>query len=380
MSSRAKSARKSETPAAPEAPKETPASEAARKIRELKAQLGVGGGTAQIFRLETGKRPRYLDKVGIDELAQDPHELVRSRWGGGDYQVTLRDAGNLYIEGGSVQLSIGGPPAPEPDKFDELERKWDERVRAAQKGDASGPELVRFMFETMREQLRELRNPPAAAASGNPMEMAVAMVTAIQEANGPILEALLARKSEPARNRTEELRELLELVTLVQGLANNGTEKSSGLDRVIDKLADPLAGFFARAAPTTSGPPGAPPMLPPVPPPTTPANGRPAWFPLLERAIPSLLGWAKAAKDPELRADLVIDDLPDNLLGPVHEQLSRGEDFLAEFFANVPAAEASRQWFVAFFLRLRADLDTMYVDEESGEEKAPTVDSGVSPA
>lgn len=386
MSSAAKSRRKGKAPDEPAAAaRETPASEAARKIRELKAQLGVGGGTAQIFRLETGKRPTYLDKVGIDELAQDPHELVRSRWGGGDYQVTLRDAGNLYIEGGSVQLSIGGPPAPVPDKFDELERKWTERIAAAKGGEASSPELVRFMFDTMREQLREIRNPPAGAQGANPMEMAVSMVTAIQSANAPILEALLARanKREPERSRTEELRELLELVTLVQGLSNGGGEKSSGLDRVIDKLADPLAGFFSRAAPTTSGPPGEPPMLPPTPKPPAPVDGRPAWYPVLERALPQLVAWARAAKEPELRADLVLDDLPDHLLGPVHEQLLRGEEFVAEFMMHVPAAEPFRPWFVAFFARLRLGLDTMYTEGDepaaggNGEASTPATSAEV---
>lgn len=382
--SRSKSTRKSEPAAEPV--KETPASEAARKIRELKSQLGVGGGTAQVFRIETGKRPTYLDKVGIDELAADPHELVRSRWGGGDYQVTLRDSSNQYIEGGSVQLTIGGPPAPTPDRFDELQKRWDERLAAASKGEASGPELMRFMFDTMREQLRELRAPPAAAAGGNPLEMAVAMVSTIQAANAPILEALLARGNrEPKeRSRTEELRELLELVTLVQGLGNGGGEKSSGLDRVIDKLADPLASFFSRAAPTTSGPPGAPPMIEPPRPPAAPAaNGRPAWYPLLERAIPHLVAWARAEKDPELRADVVIDDLPDDMLGPVHEQLSRGDNFFTEFMANVPAAEPFRPWFGAFFQRLKFDLDTMYTEGDDEPEKSdapaqPMVDGGAA--
>lgn len=107
-------------------------------------------------------------------------------------------------------------------------------------------------------------------------------------------------------------------------------------------------------------------MLNPPPSPAPSPNGRPAWYPVLERAIPQLVAWARAGKDPELRADLVIDDLPDHLLGPVHEQLERGDNFLTEFFEHVPPAGDFRVWFGTFFQRLRFDLDTMY--SEGGDD------------
>ncbi|MGE0160723.1 MAG: hypothetical protein AB7T31_15050 [Gemmatimonadales bacterium] len=350
--------------------------EAAAKIRSLKESLGISGGTASVFRTATGQKPKYLGKIGIDELLADPHDVVKARFGGGDYQLTLIDGDHKYVPGGSVQLSIGGPPAPEPDKFDELEKRWNERITTAARPDTSSTELFRFMFETMREQLREIRTPPAAAAQANPMEMAVAMVSTIQAANAPILEALLARTNrEPReRNRLEELRELVELFTLFQGM---GGDKPRGMDAIIEKLATPLGQFFERAAPT--GAPGAPLPLPPGDPrpvaPPAKANGvpRPEWYPMIERAIPSMLSWARSGKDPELRADLVVEDLPDNMLGPIHEQLQR-EGFLGEFVANVPEAGPLQAWFGEFFGRIRQALDDMWVEEGAAAATETSID------
>ncbi|MGE0347387.1 MAG: hypothetical protein AB7N73_14955 [Gemmatimonadales bacterium] len=359
------------------------AQELAAEIRGLLEAFNLTSGSALVFRKVPGKREQYLDSVGIDELARDPYEPIKGRWGGGDFHIVLRDSSGDYVKGGSFHIAIAGAAAPEPqapDRFAELERKWEERIANAK--DASSPELVRFMFDTMREQLREMRNPPAGAATTNPLELTVSLLEVIQRANEPLLTELMKRHEEKPRGRLEELREMLELMTLFREIGGGGgAPPASGLDRVIDKLADPLAAFFQRAAPTTEGPPRLPtstapePMAPPRPSSSNGAAARPPWYALLERGLPQLLAWARDGKDPELRADVIVEDLPDHYLGPVHEQLARGAPFLEEFLAHVPEARPHGEWFRAFFARVLADLEAMFQDadqETNGAADAPS--------
>lgn len=355
------------------------------QIRSVLEAAGVSAGVAEVWRKLPGEEKAYLDRIGIDELAVDVLGTIKSRWGGGKYHVVLRDEANTYVKGGSLTFTIAGPPVvhgPPTDevskRFAEIEKRWEERAGKA--GDASSVELMRFMFENVREQLREIRNPPAAAVQTNPLELTVGLMKVIQEANAPLVAELMKRsRDDKPRSRTEELRELLELVTLVQRL---GGQKPTGMDAVVEKLADPLGKFFERAAPTSQGPPGGP-MLPPgTAGPTAggPApDGRPAWFPLLERALPSLVKWAHEEKDPELRADVVIEDLPDRFLAPIHEQLKRGPAFVSEFLEHVPDARAHRDWFGAFFARILEDLESMWIEDGGTQPGASAPASSGAP-
>lgn len=346
---------------------EQKAQELAVGLRRIMEEAGVSEGTATVYRKVPGADEQYLDKIGVDVLEHDVLETLKARFGGGRYHILLRDQHGDYVKGGSLHFNIAGEPKDAGDRMEQLEQKLTEQLEKVA-GDGKGMDPVtRVMIDTMREQMRELRaelRSRQAAPQADPMQTAVALMAALQNANQPILEALLSR----AEERRDPLEELTRMAQLVQLLKD---DSGGGMDAIAKQLASPLGKLLEGAAGQTpvtqQQPPGGAPMQNP------PDPDRPAWWPVFGRAVPQLLEWAKAGKDPELRADFVLDELPDEYLGPVYEQLSRGDVFMEEFLAAVPAARPHRQWFDDFFVRILAQIRPVELEQPDEDEEPETV-------
>lgn len=359
---------------------ETATQDVGEALRAVMDEAGVSEGSVTCYRKsETTGKEEYLDRVGADLLADDVLGYLKRRWGGGSFRLVLRDGGGVYVKGGNLHFDIAGAPkveGPEDDRLQELERRLQEAAES--KG---GPDpLMMMMFQTMRDELRELRRRPQETGKG-PAELAVELMTAMQASNAPILEALLSRDRD-GPDPMEQVSQILGMAVQLKELSGEG----SGMDKVIGQLANPLGQFFqaqadgarhsiAQAAAGDNGDPNTR-ALPTM---TRPTDA-PAWYPLLERSIPQLLKWAQDGMDPELRADLVLEELPDRYLGPIHETLQRPE-FTAEFLAAVPQAQDVREWFGKFFSRILEGLEAMWEPElEEGADPGGPAPSRTSTA
>lgn len=333
--------------------------ELADKLKALSEASGAGGGRAEILRKLPGKsRPQYEGQVALDDLVRDPYELVRELYGGGDFQITVRDRNGDYQKGGSFQLSIAGAPKSKADKLEELERKLEE----AQRADRAADPMTALLLQTMLEQIREGRKGDGGA---NVAEI----ITAVGAIAAPVITALLNRPQPEPTDPLEQVHRLAEVMQVLQGM--NGGNRSA-LERAVDNLSGPLGQFFSSASSTAGAagllprpnpPNGAEPMAKKFP------DGAPEWWPLVERVVPQLLRWAANGNDAELRADLVLEEVPDDYLPVLHAQLQRGDEFRAEFFRMVPAAQEHREWFVDFFDRMHVELDAMWVPLEDELEE-----------
>jgi len=261
-------------------------------------------------------------------------------------------------------------------------------MELAKKDGTGTPEVALMLFNTLQEQIRELRRPPEGASSAPVLELLGGMMSTMGPVLGTLVEKLMERREEPRRDPLEDMARMATIMVQLKDLSSDGG--GSGMDVIARELAAPLGRVLSGVAPEPIAPPSH--QIPPSGggepvkrTPTTSSSGkpRPPWYPHLERMIPTLVQWAAADKDPEVRADFVLEELPDRLLGPIHELLLRGPEFAAEFFDNVPQALDYREWFGQFFGRLLEGLEAWYQGDEGdgdGElEEAPSSSSSSEP-
>lgn len=360
--------------------------EQARHMRVMAQEAGAAGGKASIFRQPlVNDRPvgkeKFLESVPVEQIWNDPNEFLKERWGGGLYRVVLRDANGDFAKVGSrLTYEIDGPPktAEEQDetrKLDELEQRI--QSMTAKGSDASPLDMMRLLMEVQREQLRELRNPPAAAATANPMEMAVALVTSLQNTQAPLLQALIERASSPAPDMIAQMKGMAEMMLTLREL---GTDKeASGWSRVADRLADPLGKLVDQhvsnqaagiAPPHTMGGPPLQPGAQPNPPAGEAPQG-PPWLQMIRPYLPQLIRYARIGRDPAVIADFVAEELPQQSLGMIYQTLT-GPGFLDEFVRVVPDAREHQEWFGRFFARVLEWIEPPGAsDTGSGDDDAP---------
>lgn len=357
------------------------AQEVANQIRRVMEAAGDGsgtkGGTVQVWRKRIGRRAEYLEQLNLEDIEEDPLEAVKERHGGGSYRLAIRNASHQYVPGGSINFDIAGKsivhekPATEPHDEERDDERDDERERrmAARLEDARGretPELVRFLMEELRELRTEMRRPPPEAFQANPAQMAVELMTAIQSSTAPLMAALLERREE-SKSSARELRDMLELMQIARETLGGNGGGGDGWSTIANQLARPLGTFFERAAAgelPANGSPGFRPNPGPgpsssAPPPSTqtpadPAGGTenmPAWLQALRPSFASIMQWAQEERDPEVCADFLSHDIPDDLLGPLLEDLERPE-LVDEIAAGAPPVRPFVPWLRAFVARL----------------------------
>lgn len=330
--------------------------------RELVAATQDEGGTAIIWRKDRGKDV-WLDTIGVSAIADDPHQYLRSCYGGGEFKLRLKNASGTFIADSIAHLQISGPPI-DHDKTEAADHE--QGADLLRQLDSARGDNTAIMLAMIHEQNENRRSSESSRI--NPVEMATALVGAL----APIVTALLDRKQEPAPAPT--MQENIETMTAMMGLAQQMSGNDSGLGSLVGALAAPIAKLVdagtSGAAPVAQPPEGAP-------------IDRPPWFAIFGPVIPALLGWARAGKDPQLRAELVLDELADEQLGLVHSYLS-AEGFSADFFRHVPDAAQTQDWFGAFFDAVLAGIDyeppaELAPGKPEGDGREPRAEPGSEP-
>lgn len=304
-------------------------------LEDLLEQLGGEAIYLRLYR-RSGGFNSYLGQVGRDVDL----EWIRQTYGGGDF--TLQGVNNQGHVMARRLIKIDGPP-----KLSTSLENQPGAGRVVSYAPAA-PEPPGSVYEAVRrldDILHELRRPPAAAAQGNPLEMAGSIVTSILTAAAPILELYRDRPRPKSEGGAERLMEAFTRgMKIGVSMGRNG-QAATWQDRLVDAVmpalkagtenpaagALPLAELGAESAPSVE-----------------PGNWRAAMGPY----VLQFNRLAAAGKDPQLYGDLVYDQAPPEALDVIVQQVQRGEGFYREFFEAFPAAAPYREWWTELLSRI----------------------------
>jgi hypothetical protein len=214
------------------------------------------------------------------------------------------------------------------------------------------PDKVQDQQGLILEALQELRRgPPPGHQGADPINMALSIVGAFQSVISPMQEALLAKETTQPN--------FAEMFQIFQQGMELGQSSSQGA------AADPMGAVLAQTLPSllsaiNQGNPtrDAATLLPearPNPPEAEPMHTegtqhQPGWNVLFRPYLPMLLKWARMDADHELRAAIVVDELPPEAEAIMIAQLRKGPEFMAEFMALNPEARPWEPWLRKFWV------------------------------
>lgn len=315
------------------------------------------------------KKAEYMGRLDLTQYSLD---FIRQEWGGGSFQLRLV-VGTRYMKQKTV--SIAGPfkdfsrvaDVETPDE--RTERRYAETDAARERlAEISTLQAVAELRSEFRDLLRELRNPPPqaqAAPVGNMtrdlLETMQAMMTPYMELFKERMDALRGKDEPDPMAMVEAMRAGIEL-----GQGSAGDSYRS----VITEFGVPLLKMLQ-----SGGLPG--PMMNPqqqavdaeAPPMREPSNALEALAPWM----PTLIDWAVSGKDPRLRADLIVDELPPRYVDMLETFIAQPNS-LTLFLTRFPQAGDHRVWFEQLFRGLSYAFGLS--DEEEEDGNGPSVELG----
>jgi hypothetical protein len=295
-----------------------------------------------------GKR-QYCCTYTSDELSLD---AIRDDYGGGAYRITGFDENNRLTTSKRVDiLEPIKPPVPA------------NNAEYLARGERSGSEALTMltkMFESQSAMLSAvLSRPPVAAPAGPTAMELVALIKALQ----------------PTDKGNDPVASLLQGLELGQKLGGGG---ETGMMDVAMKGLGALAPLIAAQAAKPAAPavpaPAAPQRLPHPSPPLEPQKTgeemlmlqKLTWLKamsadLCQRAAKGKNPDGSFVKDPELYAEVMLDNLPSFLsVDEIYERM-QGVDAIAQLAQINPTVTQYAEWFQAF---RQAVLDSISPDDD----------------
>jgi hypothetical protein len=333
-----------------------------RALAELNAGSDVKWSIHRVSDMG-GKRPGYCGALTTAELTLD---RIATEWGIGKYKVRGTRSNGQFA--GQSTITIAEAP----------------------KGLETKPAPVTGAAPTTMQDYILLMEAKDAQRSTNMKEWAAILAPIVAPLisnfvgnKGPTLQDLTAtlvnmkQLNGGSESQLSKIEELAKLVEVVQGIGGDGGKGSSWADIVRDgiKTVGDVLPALATRIPGFMPPPAAPALTPPAPVvvshnsppapgPRPQAAPKPSGDPMLQ-----LLGWLKEQcaglahqaslnKDPNLYADVVLDNLPDvdptmlrNMLG--------APDWWATLCQFSPNVQPYPQWFAECREALLKGLDEM---------------------
>jgi len=286
-------------------------------------------------------------------------ELIRQRYGGGAFDFRIVK-GRKYVKGKSAR--IAGPLVnlatripTEDTRERDTRREAEEEERRERLAGLSVADQLLELRRDMRDMLGALRNPPQAAQNANPVMMALELSKNMQSMMRPYVDALQAKKEE------RDPADMVELIRLGMELAEGRQGARDPYAGVIKEFGIPLLKMLSPGA-TAPTPPEAAPIMPE---PTTPLEALRPW-------LPTLIHWATRGADPRLRADFIVDEIPDGFSDMLAQFVS-GPEALTQFLNAFPEAMPFRVWFEGLFYGLRVAYGIIVEEEEAAAPGTPVV-------
>ena len=266
--------------------------------------LSLGGDDGVRFRVDKlpakpGDREAFCMNYGRDSLTLD---AIRDTFGGGTYKITAYGQGSKYA--GQRRVTIADLPRSTQAPAAASQSQDLAAILQAAKGDNSSLALVMKMMESQSQMIAALLSRPLPVTPPPPSLME--LVAMMREMN----------RDQPKANEGSAVELLLKGIELGKEFTG-GEESMMGLAGKGIEILRPLIERQAQAPAAPAANPR--PALPP--PQSAPATG-PAATPQGDDAMLRQLNWlrqqtvvlcAQAArqKNPELYAELLLDNLPD---------------------------------------------------------------------
>lgn len=365
---------------AADSPDETMAGDIRDILRSLPAEADL-----RLYRksTKTGKL-EYCESFA--EPSSFSEEYVAQKWGAGSYRIMAKvpdqKTGKMqFVEGGTKTFTIAERPAgviaPVADKSGQLDTMTLMHQMMLQSQE-SHRAMIAMMMQSMTQRpvdgslelMKVILPSLLAKKDADPFEMATRL-------------AELLKPAGPAASMADQLDALGKMMEVAERLGGGKSDGPAWLEAL--KTAAPLLTQalqtprpVAPVAPAaTGGPPTpkaiaapAPPVAanPPVveAPEPEPEPAHPL-LALLDYAMPSLVRAAERDGEPELYADWLVDQIPEDQLdafGSFVEQTSVLDQLATRYPATVP----HRGWFERL---AKAILDGLEPDDESGAASEP---------
>ena len=342
-------------------------------VERLRSMYGPGF-SLRISRTDLGRRDfAFLDDWAGAEFPSEV--LLRDTYGGGRYQLEVRDGEHQYVKGGRAYITIAGP---------------------AKSGTAAQPQgglvdpTVRFALDTMQKIVTDGREQKASKPQDLP-----ALITAV---SGAIVALATLLRQPDSGSKLKELRELLAVVKDLtpepsgrndggggEGMAGAIIEGVRTLADLVKRegrgqLPEPAAGPGAGEPPAPDAAAGGKPEAGAEAPP--PEQAGQEWLAALRPFLQELLELAADNADPALYADVYVDQLERKqplVLEFLDAKLAGDPGaaalFQTEFFRAVPEAAQLQPWFVELFTELRRALLERRADLAAAPDE-PGADAG----
>lgn len=345
----------------PEEPAEKPEDDL-EEIYRLADEIAEEGGYVRVYRRDDRGKPRYLTRWGAD--AFDLEDL-RRQFGGGSFQIRFHDGEGKYHLQKTVYIE--GPPKHPGEEEEE------EREEKGRRGEVAA--RVAQLADDLKEMRRDLQRNAGDfnRAGADPASMLLNMMQVIQKANEPLMTAVLERARERDGDPDSAVDRLLEGIQLGRELG--GGPAMPAWERAVQRYLPALKDLSAGAPGASGGAPGPGPAASPAPA-TEEANVPPyRWYPFLAPHLRKLVSWADAGKDPQLRAWVWLEDIPESYYATIFDELSR-PGFRDELY-TIQGLPERRAWMDAF---LETVLEELSPDVSDGDGAAGAAVSLHDPA
>lgn len=286
-------------------------------MQNVLAELGEsGGGTVRVDRLRDGRTREFVDEF---DVASFTLKLLRDVAGGGDYILQVRDADKKYRKQSRISIAANAKPVvvtpSEPSGFDKLSAE----------------------LRKQNELLTMLLMKGAAPAGGSRKEV-------LEELQ--IMASIVGGKG--GGLGVESILNVFKTgVEVAQQAGGDGNPWPAAVVTLADKLAEPLALLATKLAtpavrvPVHPAQPGVPAL--PVAKPKPQETGMLGTNLKLKMGVNFLIERAVAESPAELYADLILDNVADEIL---KTYLGEGVDKMVEILAGVdPRVNEHVEWF-----------------------------------
>lgn len=335
--------------------------EAYATIARVKEELGSEEGRVVLRRRDEKGRMAALGSFTVSDFSIDQ---VIQDFGGGRYDATFwKGSENL----GNVSITV------------------DEAI-------------PRRIPKALIKKEEETAVPAVLSAGPYPSNPELAALREIMSRQADLLNQLIvqiatAPKGHDGGGMSTE--NLIQILSIMKGDGGGGTDKvldflkqgieigkaaqnaggDAGYWPVVEKFADPVAAVLKGALERDRA--AAAPRLPAPKPaaggPSVPA-GSPTWLLHLQPHLPAILSWARAGKDPNLYAAVIVDNLPQGAQMEVAEA-AKAEDFVEKTLTALPMFQPFSVWARQVLTAMKEIL--LAPDEDDADQPDPNKGDGM---
>lgn len=318
-------------------------------LSELMTSLqGSSSARINVYRIVKNQPPSYVFECSPESFSLDE---LRDKYNGGEFRLYVMKDGRLWkntrviVEPRQI-ISAGHDPSPPTQLFDMMA-------------------LIRDGFSAQTAAMREI----ATGRVGAPSMFSGMDLPAVITAAAAAITALRPPPAPPPAAPPDTTSQALDMFMRGMEIAMNVRDNASPVDNSIggmlrDVLKSPIvaAAVQAQMAPQPPAQPNprqqpAPALSPPVQPQVSHAktdSPPPAPDAMLSYYISFLAQKAAAGADPELYAEMVLDNLTDDQLNPM---LARGDLLIDDFIALHASVANHRDWFLALIKCVRTAME-----------------------